>query len=82
MASSTISMWKTLVVELLGLTSIHVEDKIINCQNPGMPHCNSFYWIDPELPNEWYKSQLLELYLTLDQEQRVLLAVSYAQRET
>ncbi|GJV98450.1 hypothetical protein Tco_1553702 [Tanacetum coccineum] len=36
-----------------------------------MPHCNSFYWIDPELPNEWYKSQLLELYLTLNQEERV-----------
>ncbi|GKE26956.1 hypothetical protein Tco_1442340 [Tanacetum coccineum] len=40
-------------------------------KNPGMPHCNSFYWIDLELPNEWYKSQLLELYLTLNQEQMV-----------
>nr|GEY14040.1 GRF zinc finger protein [Tanacetum cinerariifolium] len=42
-----------------------------NSTNPGMPHCNSFYWIDPELPNEWYKSQLPQLYLTLNQEQRV-----------
>ncbi|GJX29997.1 PAZ domain-containing protein [Tanacetum coccineum] len=48
--------------------------RFLNCRNstnPGMPHCNSFYWIDPDLPNEWYKSQLLELYLTLNQEQRV-----------
>ncbi|GKC41727.1 hypothetical protein Tco_1059449, partial [Tanacetum coccineum] len=43
----------------------------INDRNPGMPHCNSFYWIDLKLPNEWYKSQLQELYLTLNQEQRV-----------
>nr|GEV81630.1 hypothetical protein [Tanacetum cinerariifolium] len=42
-----------------------------NSTNRGMPHCNSFYWIDPELPNEWYKSQLPQLYLTLNQEQRV-----------
>nr|GEW52985.1 hypothetical protein [Tanacetum cinerariifolium] len=48
-----------------------IQLQIINCQNLGMPHYNSFYWIDHELPNEWYKSQLLELYLTLNQEQRV-----------
>ncbi|GJW44667.1 hypothetical protein Tco_0073466 [Tanacetum coccineum] len=53
---------------MLGLTSIHVEGSLI--VNPGMPHCNSFYWIDLELPNEWYKTQLLEVYLTLNQEER------------
>nr|GFA02405.1 hypothetical protein [Tanacetum cinerariifolium] len=55
-------------------TNINPCRKFLNCRNstnPGMPHCNSFYWIDPELPNEWYKSQLLQFYLTLNQEQRV-----------
>ncbi|GJV57564.1 hypothetical protein Tco_1458569 [Tanacetum coccineum] len=55
-------------------TNINPCRRFLNCRNstnPGMPHCNSFYWIDHELPNEWYKSQLLELYLTLNQEQRV-----------
>ncbi|GJR86746.1 hypothetical protein Tco_0210757 [Tanacetum coccineum] len=35
-----------------------------------MPHCNSFYWIDHGIPNEWYKTQLLKLYLTLNDEAR------------
>nr|GFB71275.1 hypothetical protein [Tanacetum cinerariifolium] len=63
-------------------TNINPCRRFLNCRNSttkllivkiltGMPHCNSFYWIDPELPNEWYKSQLLELYLTLNQEQMV-----------
>nr|GEU82697.1 transposon protein, putative, Mutator sub-class [Tanacetum cinerariifolium] len=45
--------------------------RVTTAQNPGMPYCISFHWIDLELPNEWYKSQLLELYLTLNQAERV-----------
>nr|GEZ42952.1 cysteine-rich receptor-like protein kinase 20 [Tanacetum cinerariifolium] len=37
-------------------TNINPCRRFLNCRNStnhGMPHCNSFYWIDPELPNEW-----------------------------
>nr|GEZ94965.1 hypothetical protein [Tanacetum cinerariifolium] len=37
-------------------TNINSCRRFLNCRNstnPGMPHCNSFYWIDPELPKEW-----------------------------
>ncbi|GKA55194.1 hypothetical protein Tco_0754143 [Tanacetum coccineum] len=34
--------------------------------------CNSFYWIDPELTNPWYKTQMFEIYLTLNPEERHL----------
>ncbi|GJY80180.1 hypothetical protein Tco_0492931 [Tanacetum coccineum] len=47
--------------------------RFLNYRNSNIPsvmRCNAFYWIDPEVPNPWYKSQLFELFLTLNPEER------------
>ncbi|GJY74940.1 hypothetical protein Tco_0479371 [Tanacetum coccineum] len=49
--------------------------RFLNCRFSniaGTTRCNSFYWIDPELTNPWYKTQMFEIYLTLNPEERYL----------
>ncbi|GKE29864.1 hypothetical protein Tco_1445248 [Tanacetum coccineum] len=49
--------------------------RFLNCRFSniaGTTHCNSFYWIDPELTNPWYKTQMFEIYLTLNPKERHL----------
>ncbi|GKA86186.1 hypothetical protein Tco_0807897, partial [Tanacetum coccineum] len=49
--------------------------RFLNCRFSniaGTTRCNSFYWIDPELTNPWYKTQMFEIYLTLNPEERHL----------
>ncbi|GJW19070.1 hypothetical protein Tco_0026506 [Tanacetum coccineum] len=49
--------------------------RFLNCRFSniaGTTHCNSFYWIDPELTNQWYKTQMFEIYLTLNPKERHL----------
>ncbi|GJZ16255.1 hypothetical protein Tco_0551932 [Tanacetum coccineum] len=47
--------------------------RFLNCRNShviGKRSCDSFYWIDPELNNGWYKNQMIELYLALNPDER------------
>ncbi|GJV79427.1 hypothetical protein Tco_1515297 [Tanacetum coccineum] len=41
-------------------------------KNADTAHYNSFYWIDPELTNPWYMTQIFEMYLTLNPDERHL----------
>ncbi|GJX98161.1 hypothetical protein Tco_0355180 [Tanacetum coccineum] len=33
-------------------------------------NCNAFYWIDPEIYNQWYRTQMFELFLHLNPTER------------
>ncbi|GJR50877.1 hypothetical protein Tco_1401398 [Tanacetum coccineum] len=48
--------------------------RFLNCRFSniaGTTRCNSFYCIDPELTNPWYKTQMFKIYLTLNPEEDI-----------
>ncbi|GJW97685.1 hypothetical protein Tco_0179493 [Tanacetum coccineum] len=63
------------LVRRVAWTDINPCRRFLNYRNSniaGTTYCNSFYWIDPELTNPWYKTQIFEMYLTLNPKERHL----------
>ncbi|GJT37040.1 hypothetical protein Tco_0936905 [Tanacetum coccineum] len=47
--------------------------RFLNCRYSNIPckkNCNAFYWIDPEIYNQWYRTQMFELFLHLNPTER------------
>ncbi|GJX03540.1 putative reverse transcriptase domain-containing protein [Tanacetum coccineum] len=47
--------------------------RFLNCRYsniPGRMNCNAFYWIDPEIYNQWYRTPMFELFLHLNPTER------------
>ncbi|GKC72507.1 hypothetical protein Tco_1118390 [Tanacetum coccineum] len=61
------------LVKRTAWTDINPHRRFLNCRNSNIPsrkNCNAFYWIDHEMYNQWYRTQMFELFLHLNPTKR------------